>query len=814
MKHVFSAVSRGPSLLLVLLVLTALIAGCIGPSAELPEEPENTDEFPADDESIPEDDQPTTQHKTGTVSLEDYAAVGDVSGGLDYIPEAVEDDKAFCAGDRAYMVNMQDGMAADIGYDGAWVGIEQGGVWSHPIKLMDGFWVQIQDSETGEETWLGPADTFTNLPHANRFTYTLPELGLAVERFEFCPNGMRGIVVEYEITDTQGETRNLVVTFVGRSDLLPHIYPPETAPVDGPDHATYRDAEGVIHATDANNPWHAVFGSDRDPTGAVVDATVTPPQQMTGENAVTAEISYDVTVDDRSTLPLYVAGSHRSGDEALDVFETLVSDHERLREGTEARYQALLNRGTLTVPDDTIQTAYEWAKFHREWLTLDIPGLGRGFTGNMPTYTWFFGIDNTYAAIPSALAQGEFETAKDTLRTIRGVAEDRFGDGRTLHEVMPGGDIVPATAHSTPDFAIAVWRTYQWSGDAVFLEEMYPFVLKGLDYMESERDLDGDGLPEGDATTEVVGYEYEMIDAAVTLQQAYTVAAEMSRLIGDGKADAFQARADELEETINERFWLDEEGTYAEMIATEEELFWVIDDLVEERAGDHPAIVNRLEQIRDELYEKDAADEIDRTTEKPWILAEEVIMLSPVEFGIAPMDRALSALKARDAGYESGENGAHQTQAECVYDRQTQCLESIRFVAEDTKTWNYGIPEVWMARPTVYSLTTEVLGIKPAAAEQQVTFRPHLPAEWDTFSIERVRVGDNAITYSLHQDGNDVIYTIESTEDGWTFTLVLPARQDTTYTVNGEPATPDLESDGEYRFHLTDLHNTVTITSG
>src|SRR5262245_63880070 len=44
------------------------------------------------------------------------------------------------AGDRAYLIGTQDGNFPDLGRH---VKGEMGGLWLHPIKLVDGFWVKI-----------------------------------------------------------------------------------------------------------------------------------------------------------------------------------------------------------------------------------------------------------------------------------------------------------------------------------------------------------------------------------------------------------------------------------------------------------------------------------------------------------------------------------------------------------------------------------------------------------------------------------------------------------------------------------------------
>src|SRR5918992_248420 len=46
------------------------------------------------------------------------------------------------AGDRAYLIGSQDGGFPDLGDH---VPGEMGGLWLHPIKLLDGFWATIRD---------------------------------------------------------------------------------------------------------------------------------------------------------------------------------------------------------------------------------------------------------------------------------------------------------------------------------------------------------------------------------------------------------------------------------------------------------------------------------------------------------------------------------------------------------------------------------------------------------------------------------------------------------------------------------------------
>src|SRR5215468_10254103 len=61
------------------------------------------------------------------------------------------------AGDRAYLIGTQDGGFPDMG---GHVPGEMGGLWLHPIKLVDGFWATVTDSATGQKSALSSATEF------------------------------------------------------------------------------------------------------------------------------------------------------------------------------------------------------------------------------------------------------------------------------------------------------------------------------------------------------------------------------------------------------------------------------------------------------------------------------------------------------------------------------------------------------------------------------------------------------------------------------------------------------------------------------
>src|SRR5437868_5660176 len=87
------------------------------------------------------------------------------------------------SGDRAYDLGSEDGRYPAMGFHTRG---EMGGIWTPPIKLLDGIWFGINSK------WIGPATSFTS-----GFGYTQMALpatyGLQITRTDFAPDGRRAV---------------------------------------------------------------------------------------------------------------------------------------------------------------------------------------------------------------------------------------------------------------------------------------------------------------------------------------------------------------------------------------------------------------------------------------------------------------------------------------------------------------------------------------------------------------------------------------------------------------------------------------------
>ncbi|HWJ20814.1 MAG TPA: hypothetical protein VNS52_00555, partial [Gemmatimonadaceae bacterium] len=176
------------------------------------------------------------------------------------------------AGDRTYLIGAQDGSFPDMG---GHVPGEMGGLWLHPIKLIDGFQATVTDAASGRDAVLSRSADFVTYPYGSRFVYAPVLDGVSVERFQFSPDGQDGLVVQYRFTNASARARRLRFRFAVKTDLLPVWSSEQLGLRDAPDSVAWRAADGIFVAHDTRNPWVCVWGAV--PPAAAARRVADPP---------------------------------------------------------------------------------------------------------------------------------------------------------------------------------------------------------------------------------------------------------------------------------------------------------------------------------------------------------------------------------------------------------------------------------------------------------------------------------------------------------------------------------------------------------
>ena len=162
------------------------------------------------------------------------------------------------AGDRLYLVGHQDGSFPEIGWH---IPGEMGGIWDHPIKLMDGFQIEL---EWPELSWpLDSAYSFVNYPVANKHLFEHESKKVSIERWQFVPDGIEGVIVHVSLKNQGDSQQVFTLKFTGNVDLRPTWLGERSDMHDHKDQITYNSQRDIWEGKDEQNPWYVVFGANQ-----------------------------------------------------------------------------------------------------------------------------------------------------------------------------------------------------------------------------------------------------------------------------------------------------------------------------------------------------------------------------------------------------------------------------------------------------------------------------------------------------------------------------------------------------------------------
>lgn len=712
------------------------------------------------------------------------------------------------AGDRTYLIGTQDGAFPDLG---GHVRGEMGGLWLHPIKLIDGFWARLTDRASHRDTALAESEDFTAFPYGSRFDYGPVLDGVTVERFEFSPDGQNGLVVQYIVRNASARPRRLRLQLTVKTDLLPVWMSDSLGIHDAPDSVTWQPSRRVFVAHDTRNPWFCVWGA----TSRTGDLVADPEPMHTTGLGVTAASRYALTVAPHgsSTLTFVIAGSVTDESSALRTFARIARTHAHLLEEKKARYAALLTEARITIPDRRLQQVYDWVRINNQWLVRDVPGMGRGVGAGLPEYPWWFPDMYTAQAL---IATGDFDLTKETLRLLWRQSMKANGNGRIVHEVTTNGFVGNhGNTQETAQYVMTVGQLIDWSADTAFAREMYPAMRKGLHWLLTDADTNGDLFPEGYGIMEVLGLNAELIDAAVYTQQALRETSHVAAFLHDsGAASRYDSLASVLEAKINDRFWLEDRASYADFYGTREQAVRAAEGAIKQiKLGEDGKPTARDSQLianYEQLGRRFAAMP---DTSRAWITNENWVIATPMEMGIAPRDRAirlLDRIRTENVGAYGPYLSAVERQAMMTISTGVEAVAEARYGRSDDALWymnkiaeTFGIrspgtisemmPDygnfviAWTSYGIVVPLVEEFFGIMPNAPKKTVVLDPHPPTGWGDMAIRDLPVGATRMSFSRTRTANGVAYDVQARDSGWTFVLHADAGPDARYYVNGRP---------------------------
>ena len=409
----------------------------------------------------------------------------------------------------------------------------------------------------------------------------------------------------------------------------------------------------------------------------------------------------------------------------------------------------------------------------------------------VPWFVALFGRDSLIVSLQTLALSPHL--ALGALGALGATQADAYDDerdmqpGKILHELRQGElaslHLIPHTPYygthdATPLYVLTAAHTWRWQGDRLGLEAGRPHVERALAWIDTDGDMDGDGLQEyatrareggyynqgwkdsGDAIIDGQG-ELAKVPIALCEHQGYVVAAKrawaqtLEEAYGEKRAAArLRAQADRLAELIETHFWWEAEGTYYLGLDGEKRPL--------ESVASNPGHLLAAEAIVRERAQRVAQRLLAEDMWSGWgirTLSARHPAYNPFSYqrgSVWPHDNAIIASGFRRYGLD--EEAARVARA--IFDaaerfQSRRLPELFAGLARDASGFpiqylGANVPQAWAAGAVIQLLDT-LLGLDPDGANQLLRLRPALPAWLEAITVQNLTVGSSTVDLRLRR---------------------------------------------------------------
>ncbi len=696
--------------------------------------------------------------------LEDVVAVKRTEGsqhlkfGNIHRTKPLKDETPFLiAGPRLYEYGAMDGTFPRVGrLDG-----DQGGVWCHPIKLVDKFEFEVSEGEQKPWRLVGPSRFEHSFASA---TFHFERNQLKVIRQDFVPEDEPALVSLLTLRNETDKPRHLTVRFSAAVNIRPSY---ESRLPNGPDLLEYRD--GLVEALDSKmaGQWGVVFGSDPSPAEHRIEGS-------------TGILTYSVTLPERgeATLRFVIVGEHQAGVAAARArFKSIAGRTAEMLARKEALYRNQILGGVkFSSSDQAMNDAFVCAKANVMMSVMDLrPGYPAPFlAAGFPIYTWLFGCDSLHST-PGVAAAGFGDAAGNTLECLLHYAAQKK---QGAHEVASNGRLLGWDhIQETPQLVVACWKHFQWTGDRDFLRKAYPVCREIIAHVLATADQDRDGYLEGPGLMEQDGMGPERIDSVCQLYAAYESLAVMAEALGESGTDDYRRRAVELKRNFNRDWWNPGEKMWACSLRKDGsqtmDNFWAV--VFPQQVG--IAEPNKAAIVLDRIQKEWVNDQWGFvhqwrpkiTGEGVGVVHNNVLAQTAFAYGRTDLGWRLMQLSAK-----------------------APLGERMLGAFDETIPGGGDLVQLWSFGPFLECVIEGLGGIHPQPGNDRVDLFPQLPRNLDWFKIEDCRIGKHVLTLEHRKNVKSITTTVTHSQGNAPLsgTFWLPSEMRGNITVNGQVTQP------------------------
>jgi len=596
---------------------------------------------------------------------------------------------------------------------------------------------------------------------------------------------------------------------------------------------TYIDWDPVRHAFvfgEESRKFAALIGS---PTATDAHLAYETNYSATEENSM----RLGVTQKGKDSKVVAIAASVAGSADAEKIYQHLLNAGDEIVSASAGYYREYLDRTvSLELPDTALQQAYDWARISTIQGLVNNPYLGSGLiagyrtsgTSQRPGFAWFFGRDSLWTSF-ALNAEGDHSTTRTALDFISRFQRD---DGKIPHEISQSASLVPwfkdypyafASADATPLFIIALNDYATQSGDVNFVREKWDNVWHAYQFLRSTYDAQGfaqnigigHGWVEGGPLLPVKN-EYYQSGLGVEALHALSNLAHL--LAKEDVSKQLASEFDQKKSALDQAFWSPESKSYAFALNKENQRV------------NEPTVLTTVPMWFELSGAAHADDTISQLSsldhQTDWgmrIISDKskVYDGSGYHFGaVWPLftgwasvaeyryHRAFPAYLNLHANALLGLDGA--------LGHFTEVLSGDYYQSFATSSPH----QIWSSAMVVSPILRGMFGLQADAEKHQIALAPHIPADWTSFAIHNVKLGQAGVDFKFHKTADTVVLETRRTGQGDCWIEFSPAfslrAQVVSVEMNGRPLPFKIEANTNdqhvaVRFPIYGGPNTVTM---
>ena len=647
-----------------------------------------------------------------------------------------------------------------VGPHSAILGREDGDfeAWIYPLKLLRGFHLTFQ---VGGH--IVPAHT---IPHTIIARPESTSIRYAYDSFTLCETWLTplhdmGAIVTLQLTSSEA---------VGiQASFEPDVAWMWPAAL-GAGYSEWNEGRHAFTFGEEQHHFYAIAGSPQ-----VTDVTQAYSNNYSASTGNT--FRFGPPVKGSATYTFAVAASFEGEKQAQELYQKLLTQPVQVEQEARAHYQHYLQSTvSLTLPDASLQRAYDWSRISMVQGLVDNPFAGKGLIAgynisgptHRPGFSWFFGRDSMWTSL-ALNSIGDFQTTRAALEFLTRYQRD---DGKIPHEIPQSVGLVPdwfkaypypwASADSSSLYLIVADDYVRASGDIAFAQQEWDSLWRAYQFMHSTMGPNGlpqntnvgtgwiEGGPLLPVSTEL--YQAGVVDAGVV------AIADLARILKKPEADSLAQEASVLQAKIESSFWAASIGSYGYAIDTKGNLVPKASVL-----GTVALWFGLLDEHKGQQYLEDIAKPDQQADWGMRIISEQDPEYSPVGYHFGSVWPLFTGW-ASVAGYRYHQAlpayANLRANAELPLDgspgRATEVLSGRFYTPLATSSSH----QIWSSAMIVSPMLRGMMGLSADALNSTVRFAPHVPADWSDFAINNVAVGDTSLDIAYHRTAGEITLQI------------------------------------------------------